>query len=205
MSASLADVDAALFAALKALEAAPLSDAQPFAMVGRYAGEFSKDGLGDVVGTQYPAALLRFDSETGLRTIETIGPDSEDRMTDRWTVVVALEDPRSMDDAIAGNTGMPGALTLIGAVTAACNALQVDGLWHECSVRQTSVVAIPALIRRGVAYAYAVVLEAWRVAEEAVDPVVTTQPLTKIGANVNLQSSGDAASNPFDTFTAVTT
>jgi hypothetical protein len=205
MAAGLADIDAALFGALKNLEASPPIVAAPFALVGRYAGEPTKDGLTEVCA-QYPAALLRFDTETGTRDIDTIGPDSEDRMADRWTVIVAVEDPRSIDDAMVGAPGTPGALALIGAVTGACNALFVPGLWRNRSIRQVSVAPIQALIHRGSAYAYAIVFEALRVAEEAADPIVSQQNLNLIHGNVNEQvpPGGDPPTNPFDVFTAAT-
>lgn len=205
MAATLAAIDAALFAALAALSASPPTDAQPFALVGRYDGEPTKDGLLEAMA-QFPCALLRWDDEKAVRDVDTAGPGSEDRGAGHWTVLVALEDPRAIDDALQGATGAPGLFALVDAVLGACNALQVAGLWRGRSVRYVDATPVRALTVRGVAYARAVRFEALRAAPTAADPVVSTQPLTDVRGDINQQNpGGDAPRNPFETFDSTTT
>lgn len=207
MAATLAQIDAALFTALQALESGPPTDTQPFALVGRYAGRWTREGVVAQCAAQYPAALLRQDREEGRRTVDGVGYNSQDVGTARWTVLVVLQEPRAVDDAVQGATGVPGMLTLQGAVTGALNALVVTGLWHGGrTVRYVRAADYEPLIHLGVAYAREVVFEAQRVVEDAADPVESTQDLLGIDGDVNLTpDSGDSYSpNPFGEFNADT-
>ena len=120
---SLAALDAALFASLSATQwitATGSTVATPFALVGRYAGELSVLGIRETCA-QYPAALLRYDGGASMRTVDAV-EGVDDTGTEAWTVFVAVEEPREIDDAIAATDAqVPGALALIDAVLLALN------------------------------------------------------------------------------------
>jgi phage gp37-like protein len=201
---ALVDIDGALYTALAVTQhAGTATDAAPFAIVTRYAGELSEEGIREVVA-QYPAAVLRWDAGVGARSIDAV-EGVEDVATEAWTVFVALEESREMDSALsATNTGAPGAYTLIERVLSACNGLVTDGLWRDRRVR--AVAWGPALIKRGVVYVYSVRFEARRVLPQLALTVAqagTAQTLTQIAGDVDLEGTADAAPNPivqFQTF-----
>ena len=203
MAATLAQVDAALYAALTALLTNVTTgppDARPFALVARFVGDLTADSLQEACA-QYPACLLRFDGETSDRDISTVSGDSEERGRAQWTVFVAVADPRSPDDVIVGASGVPGALTLAGQVLSACNALLTAGLWRWRRIRY--VDTRPALVRPGSAYVVALRFEALRAVEQA----TTTQTsvlLPSIRGDVNLTGTADPPPDPFETFDADT-
>lgn len=202
--ATLADIDQALFVALSALQTAVPTGpttAAPFALVARWAGDLTEDAIGEACG-QYPCALLCWDGEQSARDIDTQGPDSEDVGHAAWSVIVALEDPRGIDDAIQGATGVPGALTLVGQAIGACNALFVAGLWRGRSVRYLRTDRLRT--KRGVFYAYACRFEALRTVEDAADPTISEQDLLGIDGDENLEGSEDAPPDPFQQFAADT-
>lgn len=203
MPATLKDIDAALYAALAALQTDPgvaPTDAKPFALVARFDGEFAPEQLAEF-GAQYPLCALRWDDEASAREVDTIGPDSEDVARSGWTVLVAVEDPRAVDDALVGASGALGLFDLVSKVVGACNALYVSaGLWRGRAVRYVRTTRVPALTRKGVAYARAVTFEARRVAEDAADPVVSTQDLLGVDGDVNLIPAQDAAPDPMAEF-----
>lgn len=206
MTATLAQLDAALFAALGALQAGPPDDARPFALVGRYAGAFTPAGVEAQCLAQYPAALLRWSDETAERDVDTtLAGDPEDRARSVWTVLAVAEDPRAVDDGLAGAAGVPGVFALVDAVLGACNALLVDGLWHERRLRYVRAAPSAPLTHLGTTYAAEVTFEALRVAPGVTAPDATT-PLTSLVGDLNL--SGDdntGAPDPFETFQATTT
>jgi len=197
--ATLREIDAALVTALEALQAGPPTDSQPFALVSRFAGDLTEDTIGEACA-QYPCALLSWDGETATRTDDTHGPDSEDVGRSAWTVVVALEDPRDITDAIRGAAGVPGALALVSAAIGACNALYVTGLWRGRSVRYVRTDRLRT--KRGVFYAYAVRFEVLRTVEDADDPVVSTEDFTGVDADENLLGETDTAPDPYQTIKA---
>jgi hypothetical protein len=197
---SLFDVDAALVAALAALQAGPPDDAHPFALVGRWAGPVTADGLGEVA-SQYPCALLRLADEQATRVVDTAGSDAEDRAAAHFDVLVALEDPRALDDALAGGAGAPGLYKLQGAVLAALNGLAVTDAWFNRRVRY--VATRNELIARGRVYVLAVAFEVLRDAEQATDPADGLVAITTIVGNENLISGDTAdtyAPQPLDQF-----
>lgn len=199
--ATLYSIDAALFAALSALQInvpTGVTAARPFALVARYAGPPTPEGF-DAVGAQYPCALLACEGEADDRVIDAVGSQSEERVRCAFVVYVALEDPRAIEDGIVGTTNAPGMYTLCGQVTGALNALFVAGLWRGRKVRHTYSRPVDALIRRGVAYVYALGFEALRVAEQATD-VDTSPALASIDGDENLQGTADTAPNPIETF-----
>lgn len=204
---TLYDAEGALYAALKALEAGPPTAAQPFALVGRYAGTVDPEaGIAEAVA-QWPCALLRWNGETATRDVDTEAAGVQDRAATSFDVLVGTEDPRAIDDAIVGDAGVPGLLRLVGAVIGACNGLALD-LQNPASdtlrrrrVRYTG--ARDEWIRRGVVYVKAVGFEVLRVAETAADPA-DASPDLEINAEVDLLSGDTSdvyAPQPFDEFT----
>ena len=186
---SLASLDAALYAALTATQLVTASGptvARPFALVGRYAGELSTVGIQETCA-QYPAALLRYDGGASARTVDAI-EGVDDTGTEAWTVLVAVEEPREIDDAIAATSAqVPGALALIDAVLLALNGLVFDDAWRDRRVRVAGYA--PALIARGTVYVYGVRFEARRQLPQA--PMTTAQAgngqdLTSIVAETDL-------------------
>lgn len=203
MSATLATIDAALFAALSPLlttDPAGITDARPFACVARFVGDLTADTL-QQLGAQYPACLLRFDGESDTRDIDVVSGDSEEKGAAQWSVFIVVSDPRTPDDIIVGASGVPGALTLAGQVLGACNALHIAGLWNNRRVRY--VDARPALVRQAAVYVLALRFEALREVEQAV-LTSTSVPLTSIRGNVNLTGTSDPAPNPVEIFDADT-
>lgn len=201
---TLAAIDAALYAALAVTQHnGTATDAAPFALVGRYAGELTPDGIREA-SAQYPCAFLRWDSGAATRTVDAV-EGVEDAAVETWTVLVAVEEPRAIDDAISATATLaPGALTLIDAVLGACNGLVFDGAWRDRRVRCAGYA--PALVKRGEVYVYAVRFEAKRALPQLALTVAqagTGQDLTQIAGDVDLEGTADTAPNPivqFQTF-----
>lgn len=203
MTATLADIELVLYTALDTLDAGPPTTTQPFAVVGRFAGEVPQEGLGEVCA-QYPAALLRFDDEASARDVIGFGAASiEDRTVASFTVLVAVEDPRSIDDGMIGDANVPGALRCVEAVIAACNGLTFTDAHQRLSTRYAGTR--PVLIRRGTVYVYGVRFEAQRDAPTATSAEATAAAaLTTVNpvvGDVNLEGTGTAP-NPLVQFRA---
>lgn len=207
-TATLAQLDAAIFAALGALQTDQTTGptaGKPFALVGRYAGAFTPRGVGSQCNAQYPAALLRWSDEFAERDVDiTLAGDAEDRGRSLWTVLVVVEDPRAIDDGMAGATGVPGVFTLVDAVLGACNALIIAGTWHERRLRYVRAAPSAPLTDLGVTYAAEVTFEAARVAPAAATTDASV-PLTSLVGDVNLSGfDNTGAPDPFETFQATT-
>lgn len=146
---SLAGIDSALFAALAATgHAGTFSAEQPFSLVARHTGPWTREALQHVCA-QYPAALLRANGASySAAAPMTILGETEMRAPEGWSVLVALEDPRSADDATQGADGVPGLLTLIDRVLAVLNELPVPGA--QTSARAVGWRWVPELARGGV-------------------------------------------------------
>ena len=179
------------------------TSARPLALVGRYAGVLAEDSIMEVC-TQYPAALLAYLGEQVTRTVNTIGGDSEDRSLVRWTVYVAVEDVRAIEDGTVGATTAPGGLRLVDSVLGVLSGLPLDDAWFDRRLRCVGVRE--ALIRRGTVYVYAVDCEAMRALPQ-VTPTDTSVALDAIYGDVNLTGTidGDNPDNPVVQFIADTT
>lgn len=196
---SLAALDAILYAALAATQfvtAAGPTTGAPFALVARYAGELSETGIVETCG-QYPCALLRWDAGAATRTVDAV-EGVEDMGVEAWTVFVAVEEPREIDDATAQTDPLvPGAYALIDCVLGALNGLVLDSAWRDRRLRVSGYG--PALIKRGTVYVYSVRFEARRALPQA--PMTTEQAgdgqdLVTIAADVDLEGTADAPGNP---------
>lgn len=205
MTTTLSDTDSAIYTALSALQinvTSATTAARPFALVGRFAGTLDEDSIREVV-TQWPAALLAFGGESVTRTVSTLAGDSEDRGTVRWTVYVAAEDPRAIDDGVVGTSTAPGSYILTDAVLAVLNGLPLSGAWFSRTLRTSGVRE--ALIRRGVVYVYAIDFEAMRALPQ-VTPTDSSVTLADIRGDVNLpfDAGDDNPDNPRVQFVADT-
>lgn len=205
MTTTLSDTDSAIYTALSALQinvTTGTTAARPFALVGRFAGALDEDSIREVV-TQWPAALLAFGGESVTRTVSTLAGDSEDRGTVRWTVYVAAEDPRAIDDGVVGTSTAPGSYILADAVLAALNGLPLSGAWFSRTLRTSGVRE--ALIRRGVVYVYAIDFEAMRALPQ-VTPTDSSVTLGEIAGDVNIpfDDGDDNPDNPRVQFVADT-
>lgn len=196
--ATLAAIDAALYTALVAtMHTGTATDALPFSLVARYAGEVTEDRLREACA-QFPCALLRADANAGTRTVDAY-EDVEDVGTESWTVLVGVEDPREIADAIsATTTGVPGILTLTERVMEVLNGLILDGTWIDRRVRCVAYNT-PVLVDRGALYVYSLRFEVRRPLPQVTPTTAqlgTGQTLTQIAGDVNLEGTADAAPNP---------
>lgn len=200
MALTLAQIDAATFTALSAGQhSGTPSAAAPFALVGRFAGEVDDKTI-DEAAAQWPCAFLRFDGESDTSSVQVVDGSQEIASEAAWTVLVGVEDPRSIDAAISGASGVPGALTLVDRVQALCNGLILSDSLRYRRLRCTGVT--PALIRRGIVYVYAVRFVALRALPE-VAPTNEEPVLTAVVGNVNLEGTADDAPNPLVMFDAL--
>ena len=198
MTATLSTIDTALFAALAAGQhtGTPTASA-PFALVGRYAGEVNEQGISEACA-QFPSAFLRYDGGAATRTVDAI-EGTEDAGLESWTVLVCLEEPRAVDEAVQGASPLtPGFLVLVERVLELCNGLVFDGAFRDRRVR-VAEYGRPALIKRGALYVYSVRFECRRPLPAAALTVAqagTAQDLTAIAGDVNLTGTDDTAPNP---------
>ena len=116
MTATLSTIDTALFAALAlGQHTGTPTSTEPFALVGRFAGEVSEQGIQEACA-QYPSAFLRYDGGASTRTVDAV-EGTEDAGLESWTVLVCLEEPRAVDEATQGSSPLtPGFLPLIESV-----------------------------------------------------------------------------------------
>lgn len=205
MTLPLADLEDDLFTALSALlinVTTGTTAARPFAMVGRFAGALSEDTIAEVCA-QYPAALLAYGGEQVSRTVNTVGGDAEDRSLVRWTVYVAVEDVRAIEDGTVGISTAPGGLRLVDSVLGVLSGLPLDDAWFDRRLRCVGVRE--ALIKRGTVYVYAIDFEAMRALPQ-VTPTDTSVTLTEVRGDVNLTGTinDDNPDNPVVQFIADT-
>lgn len=202
MTATASTIDTALYAALALGQHTGTSTADtPFALVGRYAGEVSEAGIQEACA-QYPSAFLRYDGGASLRTVDAV-EGTEDAGLESWTVLVCLEEPRSVDEAVQGSAVLtPGFLPLIDCVIALCNGMVFDGAFRDRRVR-VAEYGRPVLIQRGALYVYSVRFECRRPLPAVALTVAqagTAQPLEEIGADIDLTGTADTPPDPFSQF-----
>lgn len=199
---SLAGIDTAMLTALAGKVVVPPTSTRPFALAGRYAGPVTREGLSRVCGGQYPAVLLRFDGERATKIVDVL-EGVEVRGVATWTVIVVLEEPRSVDDAInAAFAGAPGILQLLDAAISAVNGLIIPNeTWRDRPLQAS--VTQPELVDEGVVYAYSTRIEALRDLPQAVnpDPAAGLPALNPVVGDVNLEGTG-FGQNPLVQFQA---
>lgn len=110
---------------------------------------------------QYPSAFLRYDGGASTRTVDAV-EGVEDAGLESWTVLVCLEEPRAVDEAVQGSSPLtPACLPLIERVIELCNGMVFDGAFRDRRVRVADCTS-PVLIKRGSLYVYSVRFEARR-------------------------------------------
>lgn len=199
MTATASDIDSALFAALAlGLHTGTPTADTPFSLVARYAGEVDEVGIQEACA-QFPAAFLRYDGGVSLRSVDAI-EGIEDAGTESWTVLVAVEEPRLVDEAVQGTSPLtPGFLPLIDRVLALCNGLVFDSAFRDRRVRVADY-GRPVLVKRGVLYVYGVRFECRRALPSVALTVAqagTAQDLTAIAGDIELTGTVDPAPSPF--------
>ncbi len=200
---ALTAIEAAIFARLLTLQHAgtPTSEA-PFALVARYAGPVNREGL-QMVHARYPCLLMKRGRVRPQLLVETVLHPFEQRASDAWTLIVAVEDPREVDDALVGPLpDVPGLLPLHDVVEACINGFVTDGLWTERPVHVTEYGDLDALTTRGVAYAAFLEIRADRTMAQCRSDDPASQPFDGVDGGVNLPRD---APRPTDPFTANTT
>jgi len=201
---SLATIDSAILTALAGAVAVPATSSAPFALAGRYAGPVTREGLSRVCGGQFPSALLRFDGEQPQRIVNTLA-GVEDRGIAIWSIIVALEEPRAIDDAINQSAaGAAGILQCLDVAIGAVNGLIVTPAgttWRDRPLR--AAAAVPELVDEGVCYAYSVRIEAMRDLDQATnpDPGAGLPELNPVVGAVDLEGTA-FESSPFVSFTS---
>lgn len=185
MSATLAAIDAALLAALVALQhnGTP-SDVQPFAAVVRGWPPLDAKLL-EILAAQTPGVILtwgRVKPQLVPNTDTILGtPQPEARSPETWTALIVLEEPREVDDATQGVSGLPGMFPLVDLVVGAVQGLAVAGTWQGRRVRVAEYGPEPKLSRRGEVYAAEVVIVAERTTPHVTDgPATGATPLDEI-------------------------
>ena len=183
MTATLDQIEAALFGRLEAL-AAPAgvpTSARPFRRVSRFGGELSAQwfeenakGLHDLAPQSLPAAFLAFEDgrpvgdEDGAYT-ETLTRDVEVVTRSLWRVYVVVGDLRGDAAALKSEiAGQPGAMLCVQRVQEALTAMDIDGLFAASGVRFVRVA--PWLIAKRVAYVYVVQFAALASLPATTDP-----------------------------------
>lgn len=202
---TLAAIDQTLFARLETLRVSgsppTYSLATPFAMVDRYVGPIEEEGIREACAL-YPACLLRADGDGATRVVNVVSGDSEDRVAETWSVLIAVEDPRAIVDGVVGVAGAPGILLLIDVVIGALNGLYFADSYRQRRIRYTGWRY--ELAKRGNLYVVAVGFEALRVAPTTDEPDAPngpdSPPLTEIAGEVNLEGTSDPAPNPVNQF-----
>lgn len=185
MSATLAAIDAALLAALAALQhnGTP-SDAQPFAAVVRGWPPLDAKLL-EILAAQTPGVILtwgRVKPQLVPNTDTILGtPQPEARSPETWTALIVLEEPREVDDATQGVSGLPGMFPLVDLVLGAVQGLAVAGTWQGRRVRVTEYGPDAKLSKRGEVYVTEVVVVAERTTPHVTDgPAAGAVPLEQM-------------------------
>jgi hypothetical protein len=190
--ATLASIDAALYAALATLVATPLTTSAPFGSLIRFVGPVPGEGL---PASKFPCVALRFDEETADFDVDVLA-DAESRSVATWSALVQVTDPQDIDRGMVGNgtgAGQTGILRLVVAVQGALNALVIEGAYRGRRIKYTGTRA-EAIVRNGV-YVFAV-----KFAARLLPPLAPTpddsHDIDEVRADVNLEGTTDAAPNP---------
>jgi hypothetical protein len=195
MSASLADIRAAMLARLNTLLAAAPTPG-PLASVTHFAGEVTREkGPSHNVLGAAPGAVLAFAGETFVPDAESLDLGELGFVgTSTWRVYVVARDLRANTDAASDATAS-GIDALVNAVVAALAGLDIAGLYRSSRLRPTK--SAPFYMKPGT-YVYACEFSARRWVD-AVDATDTSTPLTEIHVGINEVGTPDTPPNPLDT------
>lgn len=195
---ALAPIEAAIFARLLTLRHAgtPTNEA-PFATVARYAGPLTREGLQAALVT-YPCLLMKRGRVRPQLLVETTLHAFEQRAGDVWTLVIAVEDPREIDDAMVGPLpDVPGLLPLHDVVETTINGLALDALWAGRPVHVTEYGDLDALTARGAAYAAYLEVRADRSMQRCPTDDPPAEPFEGTDGGVNLPPDAPQPTAPF--------
>ena len=136
MSATLEAIEAALFTELETLRASPATDAQPFRLVGRWAGETTAEGVEKETLGRGPSALLAFERSVPEEIRDgATGSLSVVVETHVFRVYVTVVDTRSTAAATQGTAGQQGILRCTRVVKELLAGLDIAGLYNAEGVR----------------------------------------------------------------------
>ena len=209
MAATLSSINAAIMAALTPLQCPDggiVADSRPFAYVGHWCGEITRErGVDPEALAQFPCALLHWPGEKNSNggDLTTMDGDGEDAAQSDWVVYVGVEDVRGAESLVVGASGVPGALALSDLVIGALDGLLIDGLLRSGRLYYTG--AAPFVVARGKWYVAALTFFAKR-SPDRVAPPDDAVPLLGIDGDVNLVETrdDDDPENPVDQFVAET-
>ena len=189
--ATLDDIESALFAALQALHAAPVTGARPFRLVDRWGGQVSHEtGVDEATIGRAPAALLAFESSTPEVIAETSDHAAHVVETHLFRVYVVVEDLRGDAKTIKGSTGLPGILRCARLVKEALTGLAVPDLYDGETVQL--VGHRPWMVEAGVQHTHVVWFSA-RAALPEVTPATPGAPFVLQGQVREATPDTDAA------------
>lgn len=203
MSATLDAIDAAILAALQTLRSADPLDptpSLPFAYVGRYRGEVTREyGVDrETLGVE-TAALLALEGEAPearQRETRTILKGSAETVArSLWRVYVVVQRPDSADDSLKGDGTDLGVYALVDRTVSVLHGLPIAGLYQGERLRWLDTR--PHLILPGQVSVYLVRLEAVRPLTAA--PVAMpagTKPFAGVTLDINSVGTSDPAPNP---------
>ena len=137
MSASLDDIEAAIYSALAGLQAngATLTATTPLRTLDRWAGEVTADDIDEAYLGVLPGALLAHEGSRAVRGagggdfVETLGHDVEVVLEHVFRVYVTVQDTRGDTATVKGNAGAPGIYKIVQAVQESLAGLRITGLY----------------------------------------------------------------------------
>lgn len=136
MSALLESIEASLVEALDTLRASPATDARPFRLVGRWAGETTAEGVEKETLGRGPSALLAFERSVPEEIRDgAAGPLSMILETHFFRVYVTVVDTRGPTATLQGTVGQQGILRCARLVKELLAGLDIAGLYNAEGVR----------------------------------------------------------------------
>ncbi len=127
MAATLEDIEEALFQGLRTLHAAPPTDARPFRIVGRWAGEVTSEGVDEQTLGKSPSALLAYERSVP-EVRQTVGDFVTFHERHFFRVYVTVVDTRGVAAATKGTVGQQGILRCTRVVKEVLAGLAIPGL-----------------------------------------------------------------------------
>lgn len=192
--APLDDIESALFAALRALHAAPTTEAAPFRLVERWSGQVSHEtGVDEATLGRAPACLLAFESSTPELVARTSDNQFMTVETHLFRVYVVVEDARGDEKAIKGTVHRPGILRCAQRVKEALAGLRIPALYDGGTVEL--VGHKPWLVEGGVQHTHVVWVSARAGLPESL-PTVPGVPLVVRGEITDATPDTDSPSAP---------
>lgn len=189
MSATLDEIEAAIFARLQTLRelGATPTTSVPFRTVDRWAGEVTADDVDEGLLGVSPSALLAHEGSTTItrgeqQYVETLGHDVEVVERHAFRVYVTVADTRGDTATVKGGTATPGIYACTQAVAEVLAGYRIAGLLDG------GVVALverrPWRIRRGESRTDLVRVVALSALPDTTEDLPGA-PMTRLDAHVN--------------------